>query len=151
MTERLIARRPDDRTAPAPALYAAGAVLALSVAIAVGLDTALIPLAFSLGAAGVVFVALTRPVAILPWLAGFLGALVCVALIRHAPLTVEAIGTRPFLNGLVMRFGLPAAFMILAGEMLWRYRGGVPAAILQAIGLALLGIFVVLEIRHVAQ
>ena len=43
MTERLIARRPHDDMAPAPALYAAGAVLALSFAAAVGLADPLHP------------------------------------------------------------------------------------------------------------
>jgi hypothetical protein len=52
MTERLIGARPDDAKAPAPAFYAAGAVLALSFAASVGLATRYIPLALSLGAAG---------------------------------------------------------------------------------------------------
>ena len=65
MTERLIARRPHDDMAPAPALYAAGAVLALSFAAAVGLAVRFIPLALALGAAGVVWVSLYRPVKVL--------------------------------------------------------------------------------------
>ena len=71
-------------SAPAPALYASGAVLALSFAIAVGLATRFIPLALSLGAAGVVWVGLYRPVTVLAWLASLLAALACHRN-RHRP------------------------------------------------------------------
>jgi uncharacterized membrane protein len=92
-----------------------------------------------------------RPVTVLPWLAVLLAGLACFALFTHPPLSPEEIGTRPILNGLVLRFGLPAAAIILAGEMLARRADGVPAAILQGIGLALTALFIVLEIRHAAN
>ena len=105
--ERLIRARPADDSAPAPALYAAAAVLSLSFAMAVGLSKEFIPLALSLGAAGVVWVTLMRPVKILPWLAVVCAGLACVALLADPPLDALQIGTRPLLNGLVLRFGLP--------------------------------------------
>ena len=151
MTERLIARRPHDDMAPAPALYAAGAVLALSFAAAVGLAVRFIPLALSLGAAGVVWVSLYRPVKVLAWLAVVVAALACLAVAFGPPLTPEEIGTRPILNGLILRFGLPAVAVLFAGETLRRRRDGIEAAILQAIGLVLAALFVTLEIRHWAN
>jgi uncharacterized membrane protein len=151
VAERLIRRRPHDFSAPAPAFYAAGAVLSLSFACAVGLAAEFIPLALSLGAAGVIWVTRRRPVWVLPWLSVLLAALVCIALFTHPPLTPDDIGTRPILNGLILRFGLPAAAVLCAGEMLRRWRDGLPAVLLQAIGLALAGLFVVLEIRHVSN
>jgi uncharacterized membrane protein len=151
MAERLIGRRPHDDVAPAPAFYAAGAVFALAFAMAVGLATRFVPLALSLGAAGVVWVSLYRPVRALPWLAVVSAALACVALLAGPPLTPEEIGRTPLLNGLVLRFGLPAAAVLFAGEMLRRARDDVPAGVLQAIGLALAALFVAFEIRHYAN
>jgi uncharacterized membrane protein len=151
MAERLVGRRPDDDVAPAPAFYAAGAVFALAFAMAVGLATRFVPLALSLGAAGVVWVSLHRPVTALPWLAVVSAALACVALIAGPPLTPEEVGRTPLLNGLILRFGLPAAAVLSAGEMLRRARDGLPAGLLQAIGLALAALFVAFEIRHYAN
>lgn len=151
ITERLIARRPDDDGAPAPACYATGAVLALALAIGVGLWTQLIPLALALAAVGIVWVSLHRPVRILPWLAVLSAVLACAALVFGPSLSPDEIGTRPILNGLVHRFGLPAAALLVAGEMLRRYRDGLEAGLLQALGLAVAALFIVLEIRHFAN
>jgi uncharacterized membrane protein len=148
ITERLIARRPRDDTALAPALYAAGAVLALSFAFSVGLATRFVPLALSLGTAGVVWVSLYRPVRALAWLAVVTAALACAAIILGPPFTPEEIGTRPFLNGLVLRLGLPAAAVLFAGEMLRRHRDATEARILQTLGLVIAAVFVAFEIRH---
>ena len=148
LTERLIAHRPDDDRALAPSLYAAGAVLALSFAFAVGLATRFIPVSLSLGAAGIVWVSLYRPVRVLSWLAVVVAALACVAIIFGPPFTTVELGTRPILNGLILRLGLPAAAILFAGETLRRHRDGLEAQILQTIGLVLAAIFVTLEIRH---
>jgi uncharacterized membrane protein len=151
IAERLIARRPADFTAPAPALYAGGAVLALAFACSIGLATRFIPTALSLGAAGIVWVSLYRNVKALPWLSVLLAALACIAIVAGPPFTPEEIGTRPLLNGLVLRLGLPAAAVLLAGETLRRHADGIPAGILQAIGLVFAALFVALEIRHYAN
>ena len=148
MTERLIARRPNDDMAPAPAIYAAGVVLALSFACAVGLQTRFIPLSLSLGAAGIVWVALYRPVKLLPWLAVVVAALAAAAIAFGPPFTPEELGTRPILNGLILRLGLPALAVLFAGETLRRHRNGVEAGLLQTIGLILAAVFVTFEIRH---
>ncbi len=95
MTERLIARRPRDDMAPAPALYAAGAVLSLCFAMSVGLATRFIPLALSLGAAGIVWVSLQRPVRLLSWLAVVSAGLAAAAIAFGPPFTQEEIGTSP--------------------------------------------------------
>ncbi len=148
MTEKLIARRPHDDMAPAPALYAAGAVLALSFAASVGLATRFIPISLSLGAAGTVWVGLYRPVRLLAWLAVGVAALAAVAVVFGPPLTMMEIGMTPILNGLILRFGLPALAILFAGETLRRRRDGIEAAILQTIGLVFAALFVAIEIRH---
>ena len=72
---------------------------------------------------------------LLSWLAVVVAALACLAIAFGPPLTPEEIGTRPILNGLILRFGLPALAILFAGETLRRRRDGVEAAILQTIGL----------------
>lgn len=151
MTERIIACRRDDDMAPAPAIYAAGAVLALSFACAVGLQTRFIPLSLSVGAAGVAWVSLYRPVRLLTWLAVVVAGLACAAIALGPPFTPEEIGTRPILNGLILRLGVPALAVLLAGEILRRHRNGIEAGILQTIGLVIAALFVALEIRHAAN
>jgi uncharacterized membrane protein len=151
MTERLIARRPQDDQAPAPAIYAAGAVLALSFACAVGLQARFIPLSLSLGAAGVAWVSLYRPVRLLAWLAVVVAGLACAAIALGPPFTPAEIGTRPILNGLILRLGVPALAVLFAGELLRRHRDGIEAGILQTIGLVIAALFVGLEIRHAAN
>ncbi len=150
ITERLIAERPADDKALAPSFYAAGAVLCLSFAFAVGLVTRFIPLALSLGAAGVAWVSLYRPVKVLTWLAVVVAALACAAIVFGPPFSPAEIGTTPILNGLILRLGLPAAAVLFAGETLRRHRDGIEAGILQAIGLVIAAFFVALEIRHFA-
>ncbi len=149
LTERLIARRPDDDKALAPALYAAGAVLALSFAFAVGLATRFIPISLSLGAAGIVWVSLYRPVKILTWLAVVVAGLACVAIVFGPPFTPGELGTRPDPER-----PDPQARPSSRCRALRRARrsaadrDGIEAQILQTIGLVLSAIFVVLEIRH---
>jgi uncharacterized membrane protein len=151
MAERLIARRLWDAVAPAPALYASGAALALSFAFSVGLATRFIPTALSLGAAGIVWVGLYRPVKLLAWLAVLSAGLAAVAIVTGPPFTQAEIGTAPLFNGLILRLGLPALAVLFAGEILRRRQDGVPAGILQAIGLVFAALFVTLEIRHYAN
>lgn len=151
MAERLIARRPGDAQAPGPALYAAGAVLALSFACAVGLATRFIPIALSLGVAGIVWVGLRRPVRLLPILAVVVAALAWAAIMLGPAFTPEELGTRPILNGLMLRLGVPAAAILFAGELQRRHRDGIESALLQTIGLVLAALFVTLEIRHAAN
>ena len=153
MTERLIARRPADLAAPAPAFYASGAVLALAFAIAVGLSARLHPAGAGarrgrrrLGGA------LRGRSRCCPGSPRCSPALACVALFRHTPLTPDEIGTTPILNGLILRFGAARRRRALRRRDAAAARAtAFPPRILQAIGLALAALFVVLEIRHVAN
>ena len=146
------AHRPPARTTtwrPRPALYAAGAVLALSFACAVGLATRFIPLSLSLGAAGIVWVSLYRPVKLLSWLA----VVVAGARLRRDRL-------RPALHAGRDRHAAdperphPPPRPAGARDPLRRRdapppaRDGIEAGILQTIGLVFAALFVTLEIRH---
>lgn len=140
--------RPGDNTAPAPAAFAIGTVALVSLAIALSLSKGWMPIAFALASAGIAWVWTMRPLAILPWLSVAAAALGGLALYFNAPFPRIEIGATPFLNGLITLAGIPALAVLAAGEIL-RRRGAEPAAsAVIALGLACLGLFVGLELRH---
>jgi uncharacterized membrane protein len=76
---------------------------------------------------------------------GIIGA---AALWFNSPFQAGEIGSTPFLNYLIVLAGLPAVALISAGEILRRIPREPEASIVIAFGLAALGLFVGLELRH---
>lgn len=148
LTEFLGRLDPDDRAAPAPAAFAVATVASLCFAIAVSLESGWMPLAFALAALGIAWVFTRRPVAILPWLSVAAALIGTGTLWASMPFDPATIGTVPVINRLVILTGLPAAAMIAGGEVLRRFGRELPAGIVSALGLAVSGLFVALEIRH---
>ncbi len=147
-TEIFTRARPGDMTAPAPAAFAVASIASLSFAFAVTLDTGWLPLAFALASAGIAWVHGNRPLAVLPVLA-LLAALIGAANIWFSlPFDAASIGATPFFNKLILLTGLPAIAIVAGGEWMRRNGSNLPAAGTIAAGLALLGLFVALEIRH---
>lgn len=140
--------RPGDMKAPAPAAFAVTSVAALSFAFAVVLETGWLPLAFALAAAGIVWVHGSRPFAVMPWLAVVLGGIAALSLGIDRAIHAADVGSTPIFNRLIILFALPAASLAGGGEILRRRGIGIASAILSALGLALAGLFVALEIRH---
>jgi len=148
LVARFSALDPDDRTAPAPAAFAVASVAALCFAIAVSLDSGWMPLAFALATAGIAWVWTQRPVSVLPWLALAAAVIGTLTLIASLPFDAATIGTTPVLNRLIVLLGLPAAAMIAGGELLRRREADMAGSLAAALGMAVLGLFVALEIRH---
>lgn len=140
--------RPGDNTAPAPAAYAVGAVALVSLAIALSLSKGWMPIAFALASLGIAWIWTLRPVGILPWLSVAAAVLGGAALWFSAPFARIEIGTTPFFNGLITLAGLPSLAVLAAGELLRRRGAERPASFVTALGLACLGLFTGLEIRH---
>jgi uncharacterized membrane protein len=140
--------RPADMRAPAPAAFAVASVAALSFAIAVMLDVGWMPLAFALASAGIAFVHSVRPIKSLPGLS-LLAAILCVVtIVANLPLDPAGIGTTPFFNQLILLVGVPALALAGGGEWMRRNGAGIASSGTLALGLALLGFFTALEIRH---
>ena len=148
LTETFTKLRPGDMTAPAPAAYAVAAVAVVSFAIGVSLDTGWMPLAFALTSLGIAVIYKSRPVFPLPWLSLAAAGLSMLAIWFNAPFYSYEIGTMPLLNGLILIVGLPAAALVAAGELMRRLNVREPSVGLTAIGLALSGFFVGIEIQH---
>lgn len=148
LTELFTRARPEDWLAPAPTAFAVTAVAMISFALGVTLSKIWMPFGFALTAAGIAWVYRARPLRALPFLAIAASLLAAIGLWASAPFPGEVIGTMPFANRLVMIAGLPAAAVLLAGEILRRTGAERTGAVVTAIGLALLGFFVGLELRH---
>ena len=148
LTESITKLRPGDMTAPAPAAFAVTAVAVVSFAIGVSLDTGWMPLAFALTSLGIAVIYKSRRVFPLPWLSLAAAGLSVLAIWFNAPFHQSEIGTTLLLNGLILIVGLPAAALIAAGELLRRLDVREPSVGLTAIGLAVAGFFVGIEIQH---
>lgn len=147
-TEALVRMRPDDPDAHAPAAFAVAASGLLAFGLAVSIDTGWFPLAFALAVAGVAVVHGFRPLAVLPWIA-VAGAVVSAGTIAiDHPFQAGSLGDTPFLNRLIPLIGLPAVALVFAGETMRRRGANIPASIVAALGMALAGLFVALELRH---
>ncbi len=140
--------RPGDMQAPAPAAFAVSSIALLCLGLSVTLDTGWLPLAFALTAAGIAWIYGERPLQILPWL-GLAAAVISAGTIyANSPFTNETIGTTIFFNQLILLVGLPGIFIAGAGEWLRRKSSDVAASVIVALGFAVLGLFVALQIRH---
>ena len=148
LTEYFGKLRPGDWKAPAPAVFAVTAIAALALAMGVVTTKLWLPLGMALTSAGVAWVHRSRPFAALPIVAVILSVLAISGLYFNIPFDGEAIGTTPFLNKLILIAGLPAAALLVGGEWMRRTGVGLWAALQTSIGLALLALFVALELRH---
>ncbi len=148
LTDRMQARRPSDWKASAPAGFAVTAVSLLGFALSVSLTKGWMPLAFAATSLGIAWLYRWRPIAALPWLAVASAVTGAYALWRNAPFPALEIGTTPFLNGLVILVGLPAILLLAGGENLRRLKAEQAGAVVTTFGLAAMGLFIGLELRH---
>ncbi|TDH35890.1 DUF2339 domain-containing protein [Pseudohoeflea suaedae] len=148
LTEQFGKLRPGDWKAPAPAVFAVTAIAALALAMGVVTTKLWLPLGMALTSAGVAWVHRSRPFAALPVVAVVLSVLAFSGLFFNIPFDGETIGTTPFLNKLILIAGLPAAALLLGGKWMRRSGAGLWASLQTAVGLALLALFVALELRH---
>ena len=152
LTEFFIRQEPENKAAPAPAAFAVGAVASASLAIAISLDLGWMPLGFALTTLGIAFIYSRRPVSTLPWLAVAATAITGVTLFANMPLEMPNISSTPIFNGLILLLGVPAATLLIGGEIL-RNSTPVPHALSHGLltsgGLAVFALFVALQITHI--
>jgi len=154
LTEAFSRRSGGNDEAPAPAAFAVGAVSCLSLAIAIGIDLGWLPLAFSLTALGVAGVYIMRPIGTIPWLSLAAGILASIALWFNMPLEYPNVSTTLLFNGLIMLLGIPSLCLVFAGELMRFTQQGeatIPSNALTAIGLAVFGLFIAVEVVHVVN
>lgn len=148
LTELFTRARPDDWRAPAPAAFAVAAIALIALGMGVMLTKMWLPFGLALTSAGVAWIYRDRPLSALPWLAVGLAALSASGLYFNAPFPSEVIGTTPFFNRLILIAGLPSVALLAGGEWLRRAGAQFTSSLQTTIGLALLALFVSLQLRH---
>lgn len=140
--------------APAPAALLVGVIATLSLSFAIGLDVGWLPLAFSLTALGVAFIYFARPFVIIPYVALASGVCACIALFLNMPLEYPQVSSTLVFNGLLLLVFVPAVCLLVSGESMrltQQAETDFPANALTAIGLAVLGLFLALEVTHIVN
>ncbi len=147
-TEYLGKRQPLPGLASAAAIYAAGAVASLALALTFALDKGWLTVGLSLMVPGIAWISERRPLPALRYLAA---AIIVVVLIRvgYEPRIVgRDVGTTPIFNWLLYGYGVPAASFWYAGYLLRRRADDMPTRLAEAAAILFTVLLALLEIRH---
>ena len=126
-TEYLGKRQLQPWLASAAAIYAAGAVASLALALTFALDKGWLTVGLALMVPGIAWISERRPLPALRYLAA---AIIVVVLLRvgYEPRIVgRDVGTTPIFNWLLYGYGVPAASFWYAGYLLRRRADECPA------------------------
>jgi uncharacterized membrane protein len=147
-TEHLGKRLPEPGLASAAAIYAAGAVASLALALTFALDKGWLTVGLALMVPGIAWISERRPLPALRYLAA---AIIVVVLIRvgYEPRIVgRDVGTTPIFNWLLYGYGVPAASFWYAGHLLRRRADDIPTRMAEAAAILFTVLLVLLQIRH---
>ena len=141
------ARRPG--LPSAAAIFAAGTIAALALALTFSLEKGWLTVGLALMVPGIAWVSLKRPLPLLRWAAAT-GVVLVLARIAWEPRIVgDDVGTTPVFNWLLYGYGVPVAAFWLAGHLLRRRADDVPCRIVESGAILFTLLLVFLEIRHV--
>jgi uncharacterized membrane protein len=147
-TEQLTRRETRPGLAAASAIFAAGSIAALALALTLALEKGWLTVGLALMAPGAAWVADQRPLRVLRWVAATLAAAV-VARIGWEPRIVgDAVGTTPIFNWLLYGYGIPAAAFWLASYLLRQRADDRPARTVEAAAVTMTVLLAFTEIRH---
>ncbi|MFY9685658.1 MAG: DUF2339 domain-containing protein, partial [Pseudolabrys sp.] len=147
-TEYLGKRQPQPGLASAAAIYAAGAVASLALALTFALDKGWLTVGLALMVPGIAWISERRPLPALRYLAA---AVVVIVLMRvgYEPRIVgHDVGTTPIFNWLLYGYGVPAASFWYAGYLLRRRADDMPTRMAEAAAILFTVLLVLLQIRH---
>jgi len=113
--------------ASAAAIFAAGAVAALALALTFALDKGWLTVGLALMVPGIAWISERRPLPALRYLAAAMIVLVLLRVGYEPRIVGNDVGTTPFFNWLLYGYGVPAAAFWYAGYLLRRRADDVPA------------------------
>jgi uncharacterized membrane protein len=134
--------------ASATAIFAAGSVASLALALTLALEKGWLTVALSLMVPGIAYVASKRPLPLLRKLTIVLGAVVLARIVWDPRIVGADVGTTPVLNWLLWGYGVPAASFWLAGNILRRRGDDLAVAVADALAILFTGALLLVEIRH---
>jgi uncharacterized membrane protein len=133
--ETLHKRPPRPGQAASVAIFAAGTVAALALALTMALEHGWLTAALALIVPGIAWIAEKRPFPALRWLAAAVVLLV-LGRIAYDPRNVGIdIGTTPIFNWILYGYGIPAAAFWLAGWIMRRRADDVPLRLVESAAL----------------
>ena len=147
-TELLSKRQPRPGLATAAAIFAAGAVAALALALTFALDKGWLTVALALMVPGIAWISEQRPLPALRYLAAAVIVLVLLRVGYEPRIVGDDVGTTPIFNWLLYGYGVPAASFWYAGYLLRRRVDDGPARMADAAAILFTVLLVLLEIRH---
>jgi uncharacterized membrane protein len=147
-TELLSNRPPRPGLATAAAIFAAGAVAALALALTFALDKGWLTVGLALMVPGIAWVSERRPLPALRYLAAAVIVLVLLRVGYEPRIVGDDVGTTPFFNWILYGYGIPAASFWYAGYLLRRRADDVPARMADSAAILFTVLLAVLEIRH---
>jgi len=139
-------RRPG--LASAAAIFAAGTIAALALALTFSLEKGWLTVGLALMVPGMAWVSLKRPLPLLRWAAAASVVLVLARIAWEPRIVGDDVGTTPIFNWLLYGYGLPAAAFWLAGHLLRRRVDDVPCRMVESGAILFTLLLVFLEIRH---
>jgi len=146
----ILDRRPRRPGLPsAAAIFAAGTIAALALALTFSLEKGWLTVGLALMVPGIAWVSLKRPLPLLRWAAAA-GVLLVLARIAWEPRIVgDDVGTTPIFNWLLYGYGVPAAGFWLAGHLLRRRADDMPCRMVESGAILFTVLLVFLEIRFI--
>jgi uncharacterized membrane protein len=147
-SETLNNRAPRPGQAASVAIFAAGTVAALALAMTMALERGWLTIALALIVPGIAWVAEKRPVPFLRWLAGVVVVIVLARIAYDPRIVGSDVGTTPIFNWLLYGYGVPAAAFWYAGWMMRKRGDDVPVRMVESAALLFTVLLVFLEIRH---
>jgi uncharacterized membrane protein len=146
----ILDRRPRRPGIPsAAAIFAAGTIAALALALTFSLEKGWLTVGLALMVPGIAWVSLKRPLPLLRWAAAA-GVVLVLARIGWQPRIVgDNVGTTPIFNWLLYGYGVPAAAFWFSGHLLRRRADDVPCRMVESGAILFTLLLVFLQIRHV--
>ena len=147
-TETLVRRLPKAGVATAAAVFAAGAVASLALALTFALDKGWLTVGLALMVPGIAWISEQRPLPALRYLSAALIVLVLLRVGYEPRIVGTDVGTTPFFNWLLYGYGVPAAAFWYAGHLLRRRADDVPARMADSAAILFTVLLAFLQIRH---
>jgi len=147
-TEYLAKRQVQPGLASAAAIYAAGTVASLALALTFALDKGWLTVGLALMVPGIAWISERRPLPALRYLAAAIVVLVIVRVGYEPRIVGDDVGTTPIFNWLLYGYGVPAASFWGAGYLLRQRADDAPARIADAAAILFTTLLALLEIRH---
>jgi uncharacterized membrane protein len=147
-TELLNKRQPRPGLATTAAIFAAGAVAALALALTFALDKGWLTVGLALMVPGIAWISEQRPLPALRYLAAAIIVLVLLRIGYEPRIVGGDVGTTPIFNWLLYGYGVPAASFWYAGHLLRRRADDGPARMADAAAILFTVLLALLEIRH---